>query len=112
MLPFCDVADVFDEAEALSLLDGDRELLRSLTRLCLDLSPLILGDITVALARAHADKVVRLAQRLDASACQICAPRVAASARALALEARTRGLAETAPLVTRLSSDLSQLHRR
>ena len=112
MLRAIEATQVFGEADALALLGGDRELLRSLTRLFLELSPLMLGDLTVSFARGDADKVVRVARRLEASASQICAPAAAATARRLALTVHADGLAGAEPMVKQLSKDLSLLHRR
>ncbi|HYE91301.1 MAG TPA: Hpt domain-containing protein [Terriglobales bacterium] len=104
--------DVFAEADALTNLDGDRELLRALLRLFVELSPLLLGDVSLAQSRGDAEKLVRLAHRLAASAGQICAYRVATAAREVAAVAGQDGAAACSPAIGRLASELGQLLAR
>jgi len=107
-----DTQDVFAEAEALMCLDGDRALLRALLRLFVELSPLLLGDVSLAQSRGDAEKLVRLARRLEASAAQICAYRVATAAREVAAVAARDGAAACSPAIGRVASELAQLLAR
>jgi CheY-like chemotaxis protein len=101
---------VFNLAEALERVGGDRLLLGELAALFLQTSPQLLADLQTALARRDADAMARAAHRLKGSAGNFSAPGVSEAAATLEKLARNTDLDQAPAVLATLEHELSRLH--
>ena len=100
---------LFDPAQALARLGGDRQLLQQLIRIFRTDTRPLLAEIKRTAADGEADALRRSAHALKGSLGTIGAPRVAETARRLELLAQEGDLTHASRLVQTLDEQLSQL---
>lgn len=101
---------VLDLAEALSLADGDGDLVITLAELFLQESPKEMAAAKAALARQDAAGLAVAAHKLKGSVIPICAPRLFESAKRLEELGRQGELVEAAAVCAEIDRLLAEVH--
>jgi CheY-like chemotaxis protein/HPt (histidine-containing phosphotransfer) domain-containing protein len=97
---------VLNYPEALAKVEGDRELLREITRLFLEQYPVLMDETRQAFSRSDSQLLIRAAHLLGSSAGQVGAQRVLAAARKLEELGRGDDLSHVPDVLSDLESQL------
>ena len=101
---------VLDLSEALSRVDGDRDLFLTLAELFLQESLKEFAAIRAALERQDCAGLVAAAHKLKGSVMQICAPRLFELAKRLEELGRQGELAGASPVCADVEPSLAEVH--
>lgn len=104
-----DTDQIFNLEEALSRVDGDRELLADLINMFLEESPKELASVRAAQARQDAAGLASAAHKLKGSVMQFCAQPLFESVKRLEVLGRAGDLTAAAPLCATVETQLIEL---
>ena len=105
-----DKTTVLDHSEALSRVDGDRDLFLTLVRLFLQESPKEAAAAREALGLKDGAGLVAAAHKLKGSVMELCAPRLFESAKWLEELGRQGKFAEASPVCADVETRLAEVH--
>jgi polar amino acid transport system substrate-binding protein len=106
------VDEVFDEAELLNVVQGDRDLLAELCTIFLADAPGHMDGIRASIESNDATKLRSTAHALKGSAATLTARRVAASAHELETIGASGNLSSARGVFERLDGNLTELRQR
>lgn len=100
---------VFNLADALTQVDGDEELLRTLAELFVEQAPLDMAAAQAALNAGDAEALARAAHRMKGAILQFSAPRVFEATKELEALGKAGTLARAATVCAQVDRELQQL---
>jgi histidine phosphotransfer protein HptB len=103
--------EIFDYVKALSLTEGDEDLLRELIGLFKEESTELMGELESAVASDDCDSVRKAAHRLKGASASVGGVKIAATARMLETMGATKTLAGAVGMVAQLRGLIGEYDR-